>query len=244
MLPAAEEVEPPVQRESMHRGGRGEVRLVALLVAAVGCGEEPDFCAMQGLGTPCEGGDPCRRSYCRGAACVIDTETRECDWLDDACHVGVCNAARLGCHAEALPDGWGCEDGDLCTLGSVCISGRCEGGTLFECPAPPDPCWVAVCDPREGCRNVPGPDATECDDGVSCTTGDRCGSGGCAGEPTDVDGDGHPPVGCLWGDDCDDHRADINPDMLEDRSVPTSCSDGLDNDCDTATDSADRGCSG
>lgn len=49
--------------------------------------------------------------------------------------------------------------------------------------------------------------------------------------PTDVDGDG------FFSDvDCDDADFDVNPDATED------CGDGVDNDCDGNTDTADPTC--
>ncbi len=99
----------------------------------------------------------------------------------------------------------------------------------------------------------------DCDDGVFCNGRERCarsasaGADGCApaevtrclpleicleGEQRceadcarggDADGDGHAAVAC-GGDDCDDGRADVSPDVLE-----VCDGEGRDEDCDPST---------
>ena len=56
----------------------------------------------------------------------------------------------------------------------------------------------------------------------------------------DVDGDGHADIAC-GGDDCDDEAYDVNPGVIESIDEQ-NCEDGIDNDCDEATDLDDGGC--
>ncbi len=67
--------------------------------------------------------------------------------------------------------------------------------------------------------------------GVACGAGQQCIDGVCtspSGGCTDVDGDGFGD-GCDRGDDCDDTRAEVNPDRAE-------VCDEIDNDCDFFVD--------
>ena len=68
----------------------------------------------------------------------------------------------------------------------------------------------------------------------------------------ETDGDGDHYVACdpwtgtvsgiLGGNDCDDSEPAVNPGVNESPYGDPVCADGLDNDCDTQTDSADNGC--
>ena len=57
----------------------------------------------------------------------------------------------------------------------------------------------------------------------------------------DDDGDGYEDDTC-GGDDCDDSNPEVNPGGTEGPLGDTTCSDGLDNDCDEAVDEADLDC--
>lgn len=56
----------------------------------------------------------------------------------------------------------------------------------------------------------------------------------------DEDGDGFPRTDC-GGADCDDTDTNVNP-GVEESVAAGNCTDGVDNDCDGDTDSADSGC--
>ncbi len=66
------------------------------------------------------------------------------------------------------------------------------------------------------------------------------------GQCEDLDQDGYGIPGsdfCQYtGDDCDDTDPAINPGALEGPSSDPTCSDGMDNDCDTFVDNLDTGC--
>ena len=57
----------------------------------------------------------------------------------------------------------------------------------------------------------------------------------------DDDGDGYQDEAC-GGDDCDDGNPEVNPGETEGPAGDPTCSDGLDNDCDGATDGAEPIC--
>lgn len=93
------------------------------------------------------------------------------------------------------PPGSQCEDGNRCTTGDTCFSGRdgsfCSGSVVV-CENPGDQCHLAaVCDPNTGgCINPPVPDggpnkgdAVPCDDGDPCTIREECKAGACVGIP-------------------------------------------------------------
>jgi hypothetical protein len=110
---------------------------------------------------------------------------------DDVCSGGSCQFIN-----NAAP----CNDGNPCTIDDHCSGGGCTG-TPRSCPP------GTSCDPRDGvCRacirdsdcNDNNPctndvctagdcqhtaNANPCDDGLRCTTNDRCSSGTCTGTP-------------------------------------------------------------
>jgi hypothetical protein len=105
-----------------------------------------------------------------------------------------------------------CDDGNPCTK-QGCVEGRCAYA------------------------NNPGP----CDDSDPCTVNDTCFGRICTGDPLDADGDAHVAQGC-GGDDCDDALPEVHPGASEGPPGDSSCSDGLDNDCDGLTDAGEVGC--
>ncbi len=136
-----------------------------------GCRHTPNTATCDD-GNACTTGDVCAAGRCTSGA------ARDCDDMnactDDACapRTGLCSHdARTG----------SCDDGDACTLGDMCASGRCSAGAPRDCDDM-NACTVDSCAPRTGtCAhdNRPG----SCDDGDSCTVDDTCTDGVCAGTP-------------------------------------------------------------
>jgi len=112
-----------------------------------------------------------------------------------------------------------------CTSWSDCVDGN-------ECTYDTCSNWL--------CSN---PNNTSpCDDGDPCTIGDTCAGGVCVpGPTTDVDGDGYAPIACA-GTDCNDANAAINPLAMEGPAGDATCSDSIDNNCNSLTDGSDPGC--
>jgi hypothetical protein len=102
----------------------------------------------------------------------------------DACHdPGKCDPATGQCTTPAKADGTSCEDQDQdpCTVGDVCVSGKCRG-TPFVCKALTDCHTPGVCIPATGeCTNPPKANGSACDDGSACTQQDGCVFGVCEG---------------------------------------------------------------
>jgi hypothetical protein len=87
-----------------------------------------------------------------------------------------------------------CDDGSVCTVDDVCVSGTCTGSkkTCDEGTA----CTVDSCHPTKGCiyTTILG----SCDDGDACTKGDACLGKACVGVKVTCD-DGNA---CTKSDAC------------------------------------------
>jgi len=120
-----------------------------------------------------------------------------------------------------------------CDDGAACTNDRCGDGV---CRYSPRVCAVGTrCDEaRDACiGSVACASDAECDDGDACVMGDRCDPSTrvCAYDgPLDGDADGEPPAVC-GGGDCDDARADVNPDATE-------ICNSRDDDCNGTVDDA------
>jgi len=139
-------------------------------------------------GEACTTGDVCTAGVCEGTA-------------DPACAAG-------GGDCTGQPDGIACDDGDPCTVNTTCYGGYCTG-LPKDCSALDAPCQVGVCQAVSGdCIAQNTNEGGVCDDGNSCTTGDVCSGGVCAGspDPTCVVGAGDCG-GYPDGTACDDGNA-------------------------------------
>ena len=136
--------------------------------------------------------------------------------------------ARLGCiddsECEAL------DDGDRCNGLVLCLAGECQlaPDTVILCSPWENPCAGELCVPETGlCVETQAPPGTDCDDGDTCTTKERCLDGICSGlEFMDCD-DQNP----CTADNCQEGTC-IN------EAVEVSCEDG--NPC-TAGDQCAEG---
>ncbi|MBM4354836.1 MAG: hypothetical protein FJ109_13785 [Deltaproteobacteria bacterium] len=128
------------------------------------------------------------------------------------CLAASCDPASGDCAVVPANPGLACSNGDKCTFGETCLQGACQGGLPLNCNDG-DPCTDDSCIQGAGC--VHEPNFAPCDDGNSCTAGDKCGSGACIpGAPLDCSDSNpctndvcSPLKGCLHTtntDSCDD----------------------------------------
>jgi hypothetical protein len=139
-------------------------------------------------GSLCTTGDTCAASLCEGTPVVCDdgvscNGAELCDGDTGSCVAGVttcpaettCDLATDTCLCD------GCYiDGHCLPVGTVNRADRCS-----TCAAVGDTDWT------------PTPDGGSCDDELSCTDGDVCTAGVCAGTDTCPDGTSCDPVGGL-----------------------------------------------
>jgi len=129
-------------------------------------------------------GDPCQVNKTCAAGQCANGSPKNCSAMTAGCVNGVCEAATGICIAEPIGPG-----------------GMCLEAT--------DGCNVGICDAAGTCLPVPVADGTACNDYNSCTGGDLCTAGACAGAPVagcdfyfeDNFENGCPPGGWTLGGD-------------------------------------------
>jgi Dictyostelium (slime mold) repeat len=132
-----------------------------------------------------------------------------------------------------------CNDGNTCTKPDICANGICRGTPVEGCCtsaancADNNPCTEDVCTGNV-CYNPP----------KVCTSSDQCHAAFC-----DAQGQcATSPVNCDDSNVCTDDSCDAvagcvhTPTQTPPEQHETSCSDGLDNDCDGLVDAADPDC--
>ncbi len=176
-------------------------------------------------GNPCTQGDSCANGACQPGA------ARNCnDGI--LCTSDSCNQTTGACQNvfNILP----CDDGNACTTGEVCASGKCSGTPNVNCDDG-KACTVDTCDKLLGCVWT-----VSCDDGNPCTV-DSCDkvSGACVHDvasgynlPCD---DGNP---CTGGDYCGPF---YTPDGKFD-PTQTECYSGYQNGCDDSNGCTNDSC--
>jgi hypothetical protein len=205
----------------------------------------------------CTVGDVCSEGVCRGT-------TRDCrtELGSGACEIAVCDEAFDYCDEDYAPFGTSCDDSNMCSTTSTCSSfGYCSGTNDVTCPTA-DACnFQEFCYSSEGCRPSPrSSDPLNCDDANACT--EAYPYNGIPGRDTcspyvsstvrrtcmparlkDRDNDGYVDAACdaAGGNppDCNDNSALAYPGGTEAMGVGTTCTDGLDNNCNGLQDCAD-----
>ena len=190
-----------------------------------------------GLAYDCGPGDECSAATCDGdGGCDLAIEPGWCRVLGSCVEGGVTNPIDTcsECDAEGAPESWSakalgaaCDDGNPITEGDQCVEG---GGCVGACGVPPT-CHEV--DPATGC-STGVPMAGWCFIDSVCVAEGVVGAAACEVCDTelstaawtlfDADGDGTCDDG-----DCRPYDAAVFP------GGPEHC-DGLDNDCDGATD--------
>jgi len=210
----------------------------------------PEICA-DGIDQDCSGDDLASdadedgsdNTFCGGDDCddtnpdAYPGAPEICDGQDLNCDGQAVTADEDGdLHYDDACGGDDCDDDDFNThpgVTEICdgIDNDCDGALLAAGEGDEDEDGALTCEDCDDLDPTSYPDADElCDDLDN----------DCDGEIDenlirDGDQDGYERAAC-GGEDCNDQSANANPDGLED------CSDGLDNDCDGATDGEDEDC--
>ncbi|MBI2989785.1 MAG: hypothetical protein HYY51_01160 [Candidatus Magasanikbacteria bacterium] len=114
----------------------------------------------------CSTGDACQSGTCLGPTPLNCDDQNPC--TDDSCD------SESGCvyGFNSIP----CEDGNLCNGPETCAGGVCKSGEKLNCDDA-NPCTDDSCDPESGC--VYGFNSIPCSDNNACSTGDVCQNGAC-----------------------------------------------------------------
>lgn len=197
-------------------------------VAGDGCEDNCDFSCEDAAdcddGLPCNGPETCSAEH----TCVEGTppgDGSEC--TQPGGEAGVCR------DADCVPAGCGnmlIADGEECDDGNTMDGDGCDSDCTFTCTEDAHCDDLSVCSGAETCDVashlcVPGTPLM-CDDGNVCTQNVCDAEMGCVYPLIDMDADGHASIDLgACGTDCNDMRADVNPDAVE------LCGDALDSDC-------------
>src|SRR5262249_58453411 len=130
-------------------------------------------------GDPCAGGGECANLCNEGPQNCFRPNGVPCTSDGNPCTDDQCNGAGACGHPNNSAP---CNDGTVCTTGDQCSGGTCSG-TPVSCNDS-NPCTVDSCDSLSGCQHDSAPlEGQPCDDNNSCTDGDTCTGGVCAGTP-------------------------------------------------------------
>jgi hypothetical protein len=137
--------------------------------------EKADDLCLARDGGQCSDNLDCANGHCVEGICCAQacgTPGAECETAEGA----TCQDGKT-CKYAVAKDGAACDDGDACTVDSVCKGGSCQRGPTPQNCDDKNPCTDDSCDPVVGCKNANN--TATCDDGNACTEGDRCGNGRC-----------------------------------------------------------------
>jgi hypothetical protein len=221
--------------------------VLALITAGYGCdvflpdkGNEGQPCLDNGECKPglvCQDGKCVQGSTDGGDGCETNEECED----DNPCTADLC--VERNCTNTNLQNGTPCDDGNTCTADDACQEGSCAG-TDKDCSHMDGICKQGVCFSENGqCVQISAADDSDCDDGLYCTTGDKCQSGDCVGTDLDCDDSDTCTI-----DECDDvgdacqNTLDPSAGTIEGPVGDDTCSNQVDDDCDGQTDMADSEC--
>ena len=147
---------------------------------------------------PCtEDGNPCTLDICGQGICQHQAGNANAPCADDGnvCTKDLCQAGQC---KHPYSSGNPCDDGNPCTLGDFCdgASGNCKQSAALKCNDN-NGCTNDKCQAFQGCV-FEVVDNVMCDDGNTCTTGDKCLGGKCIGAGTKTCDDGN----ACTNDDC------------------------------------------
>jgi len=216
----------------------------------IACDCKTDFeCVPLEDGNVCNGTLKCNKSVLP-YKCEVDQVTvvscAKPTGLNSECLTPQCHPKSGECSFVPANDGAFCNDKDPCTIGESCLDGKCGGGVPVNCNDG-NVCTDDACDPAKGC--VYQHNQAVCEDGDSCTVGDKCFGGACMpGKPLACD-DGNLCTNdaCVSGKGCT-HTPntlpcdDSNACTTSDGCVNGACAGGKGVDCNDSNPCTDDWC--
>lgn len=227
-----------------------------------------DHCeAGECLGLPivCDDDNVCTDDLCDGlGGCTAEFNNADCDdddpcTVNDMCSDGECAGFAVDCDCLADADCAQLEDGNSCNGTLYCDTSKLPylcaiaPESKVECPEPEGAeaiCLQYVCEAETGeCMLLPDHDGYACDDGNTCTVGDKCEQGECVPGVALACNDGNactddscdPDSGCVF--DANDAPCDDgNTCTLGDQCEGGSCQFTQLEDCDDSNGCTDEFC--
>ncbi len=128
---------------------------------------------------PCNDSNPCTYGDKCSSAPPMRCAGTSITCTNSNCEFRACNGTSI-CSISPAPAGTSCSDGDPCTYGATCDGAHTYCGTMLACVS--DTCATRACNGTSTCAITPTSAGVQCDDGLGCTSDDRCdGAGGCVG---------------------------------------------------------------
>lgn len=144
------------------------------------CNQTTGLCQTMDNTVSCDDGDACTlNDKCNGAGACIGIP-KNCNDLQP-CTLDSCDSDTGDCIHVPLANFTTCADGNLCTIGDICIGGICKG--LEKDCQDGNVCTSDFCDPETG-QCIPINNMLSCNDGNPCTYNDTCLEGTCIGNNT------------------------------------------------------------
>jgi hypothetical protein len=153
------------------------------------------FCL--GKGAYCNDDNPCTQDWCdQQQGCINEASLEACDDADpctinDTCSLEGCVGEEQPCEClidldcAALDDGDACNGTMICDTSALPYACVTDPETVVDCALPDAPnsfCKATWCEPATGtCFTGTNNEGIACDDGDSCTIGEGCSQGQCAG---------------------------------------------------------------
>lgn len=99
-----------------------------------------------------------------------------------SCKIALCDPGTGQCLAMPMQEGTWCDDGDVCSVHSMCEGGVCKPVKALQCSSPAGCSAASTCDTQGGCQTSKDCGCANCDDGDPCTI-DDCEGAGCTHSP-------------------------------------------------------------
>jgi alpha-tubulin suppressor-like RCC1 family protein len=141
-------------------------------------------CTHANSSNSCNDGDACTKGdTCKGGVCAPGGGTTCIG--GGPCALAACDPKTGAC--VTTPTSGNCDDGNACTIGDTCVSGKCQSGAPLQCNDN-SACTTDACQ-GGNCQFAP----KNCDDGNACTTDGCSATTGCT----------HTEVACASTSGCE-----------------------------------------